>query len=266
MDIETEKIKTEKVKTSSFEMLLVEQVQALTTSRAEQCESQLKQFMLEAMTWFNIDRMTIFPNSMLFFYMGKTLSASRTKRKHIAAEQIGIKGAEDYLKLVGSNDKSQTFTRHDLIFSNISLLKLLAEQGANFHYTIPLIQFGQRWGGVSFTLFGEDTQGLSSKQLEQVNVIAHMWLSYWQHSTLYRSVHDPKRKPDDESYRMLRLSHRQCEVLGLLAKGMSAKEVGTVLNLSSRTIESHKYRLLDTLELESHTDLIQFALRNGIGY
>ncbi|GAM76203.1 hypothetical protein JCM19241_501 [Vibrio ishigakensis] len=35
--------------------------------------------------------------------------------------------------------------------------------------------------------------------------------------------------------------------------------------LKPRTIESHKYRMLDLLDLENHTELVQFALRNGLG-
>nr|WP_249027403.1 LuxR C-terminal-related transcriptional regulator [Vibrio rotiferianus] len=65
---------------------------------------------------------------------------------------------------------------------------------------------------------------------------------------------------------MLRLSQRQYDVLALLTTGKSAKECAKELNLSPRTIESHKYRLLDLLELDSHAELVQFALRNGVEY
>ncbi|WP_133151722.1 response regulator transcription factor, partial [Vibrio splendidus] len=50
-----------------------------------------------------------------------------------------------------------------------------------------------------------------------------------------------------------------------LAQGYTAKQCAEILFLSPRTIESHKYRMLDILELDNHTELIQFALRNGFG-
>lgn len=251
---------------TSFEALMMRQAKSLTTSHADECQNQLEQFMLEAMDWFEIDRMTMFPNSMLFFNQGKTLSVARAPHKILTAEQVGVEDGERYLRLIGNSEEIQIFDKDKLATSDVVVLRMLSAQGACCHYTIPLTQFGQRWGGLSFTLFGSGRCGLTHTQLEQVTFISHMWLSFWQHSKLHRSLHRPDMKTDNENHRMLRLSHRQCDVLGLLAKGLSAKEIATELNLSPRTIESHKYRLLDMLELDSHADLVQFALRNGIGY
>ncbi|EDP59845.1 LuxR C-terminal-related transcriptional regulator [Vibrio sp. AND4] len=251
---------------ASFEALVMRQANKLTTSHADECQRHLEQFMLEAMDWFDIDRMTIFPNSMLFFNQGKTLSVARPPHKLITASQVGVDNAERYLQLIGNSKRIQIFDKQALATSNVVILRMLSMQGACFHYTIPLTQFGQRWGGLSFTLFGCDGYALTENQIEQMTFISHMWLSFWQHSKLHRSLHRPGMKTDQENHRMLRLSHRQCDVLGLLAKGLSTKEIATALNLSPRTIESHKYRLLDMLELDNHADLVQFAIRNGIGY
>ncbi|MGR2701814.1 response regulator transcription factor [Vibrio campbellii] len=251
---------------TSFEALMIRQAKSLTSSHADECQSQLEQFMLEAMNWFEIDRMTMFPNSMLFFNQGKTLSVARAPHKVLTADQVGVEDGERYLRLIGNSEEIQIFDKDKLANSDVVVLRMLSAQGACCHYTIPLVQFGQRWGGLSFTLFGTKGCGLTQSQIEQVTFISHMWLSFWQHSKLHRSLHRPDMKTDKENHRMLRLSHRQCDVLGLLAKGLSAKEIATELNLSPRTIESHKYRLLDMLELDSHADLVQFALRNGIGY
>ncbi|HDM8211892.1 TPA: response regulator transcription factor [Vibrio harveyi] len=253
-------------KSTSFDALMIRQAKLLTSAHADECESYLKQFMLEAMEWFEIDRMTMFPNSMLFFNQGKTLSVAREPHQVLTTKQVGVEDGERYLRLIGNSEKTQFFDKNALANSDVVVLRMLSAQGACCHYTIPLVQFGQRWGGLSFTLFGSNSCGLSESQLEQVSFISHMWLSFWQHSKLHRSLHRPDMKTDQENHRMLRLSHRQCDVLGLLAKGLSAREIATELNLSPRTIESHKYRLLDMLELDSHADLVQFALRNGIGY
>jgi len=61
-----------------------------------------------------------------------------------------------------------------------------------------------------------------------------------------------------------RLTPRQREVLQLLAEGRSAKEIATILNISARTVEFHKYRLMDDLGLKTSADLVQYAIRHGI--
>jgi DNA-binding NarL/FixJ family response regulator len=61
-----------------------------------------------------------------------------------------------------------------------------------------------------------------------------------------------------------RLTARQREVLQLFAEGRSAKEVAAVLNISPRTAEVHKARILEALGLRSTAELVQYAIRNGI--
>lgn len=60
------------------------------------------------------------------------------------------------------------------------------------------------------------------------------------------------------------LSPRQREVLQLLAEGKSAKEIAAVLNISTRTVEFHKYRMMDQLKTKTSAELIQYALKYGL--
>ncbi|HVB79368.1 MAG TPA: response regulator transcription factor [Candidatus Binataceae bacterium] len=60
------------------------------------------------------------------------------------------------------------------------------------------------------------------------------------------------------------LTHRQREVLQLLAKGLQAKEIAATLNVSSKTVEFHKYRIMDALELRTVADLTRYAVKHGI--
>jgi DNA-binding NarL/FixJ family response regulator len=60
------------------------------------------------------------------------------------------------------------------------------------------------------------------------------------------------------------LSPRQLEVLQLLAEGGSAKEVAASLSISSRTVEFHKYQMMETLGLHTSAELIRFAIKNGL--
>ena len=60
------------------------------------------------------------------------------------------------------------------------------------------------------------------------------------------------------------LTARQREVLQLLAEGKSAKEIAAVLGLSTRTVEDHKYRMMETLGIENSVELIHFAIKHGL--
>lgn len=60
------------------------------------------------------------------------------------------------------------------------------------------------------------------------------------------------------------LTPRQREILRLLAEGKSAKEVASALGLSARTVEDHKYRLMESLGIENSAELVHFAIKHGI--
>ena len=60
------------------------------------------------------------------------------------------------------------------------------------------------------------------------------------------------------------LSPRELDVLRLLAKGRSNKEIAFELNVSVRTVEGHRARILAKLEAESTGDLVRIAVRDGL--
>ncbi len=60
------------------------------------------------------------------------------------------------------------------------------------------------------------------------------------------------------------LTQRQHEVLQLLAEGKTAKEIGALLGISTRTVESHKYEMMQALGVRTGAELVHFAIRNGI--
>ncbi|MFO1414262.1 MAG: response regulator transcription factor [Burkholderiales bacterium] len=60
------------------------------------------------------------------------------------------------------------------------------------------------------------------------------------------------------------LSERQRDILRLLADGRSAKEIAKALAISPRTVEFHKYKLMESLGLRNSAELIQYAIKRGI--
>ncbi|MGA9496659.1 MAG: response regulator transcription factor [Terriglobales bacterium] len=59
-----------------------------------------------------------------------------------------------------------------------------------------------------------------------------------------------------------RLTERQREVLQLLAEGKVMKEVGSILNMTTRTVAYHKYRMMEVLGAKSNAELVKYAVRN----
>jgi DNA-binding NarL/FixJ family response regulator len=72
----------------------------------------------------------------------------------------------------------------------------------------------------------------------------------------------------DETRRHLKqvieLTPRQRQVLQLLAEGKSAKEIGGLLDISARTVETHKYKMMDDLGVKTTPELVRHAIKLGL--
>jgi DNA-binding NarL/FixJ family response regulator len=73
---------------------------------------------------------------------------------------------------------------------------------------------------------------------------------------------DYVRPAEDSSARPLSLRER--EVLQLLAEGKSMKEVGAILDISPRTVEFHKYRIMQLVGAKTGAELVQYAIKHGL--
>lgn len=60
------------------------------------------------------------------------------------------------------------------------------------------------------------------------------------------------------------LSSREREVLQLIAEGKTNKEVATRLNLSVYTVDSHRGKIMEKLNLHSTGELVRFAMKQGL--
>jgi DNA-binding NarL/FixJ family response regulator len=62
----------------------------------------------------------------------------------------------------------------------------------------------------------------------------------------------------------VRLTPRQREVLRHIVKGRRMKEIAAILNLSTRTVETHKYEMMQTLGVQSTAELVRYALEHHL--
>ena len=82
---------------------------------------------------------------------------------------------------------------------------------------------------------------------------------------LARAVFDTKEAGSTEAVeRIALLTSHQREILRMFAEGLSAKEIAKELDISSRTVESHKYQIMESLGAQSSAELIRLAIRHGI--
>lgn len=63
-----------------------------------------------------------------------------------------------------------------------------------------------------------------------------------------------------DTEKLARLSSREREVLEHAARGLHAKEIAAALGISSRTVEVHKTRIMEKLEVRNIAELVRFAL------
>jgi DNA-binding NarL/FixJ family response regulator len=60
------------------------------------------------------------------------------------------------------------------------------------------------------------------------------------------------------------LTERQRQILKLVAAGYTAREIGRMLHITSKTVEFHKGRLMRQLQLQSTVELARYALTHGL--
>jgi DNA-binding NarL/FixJ family response regulator len=77
-------------------------------------------------------------------------------------------------------------------------------------------------------------------------------------------LHSYKKTQPGQNVFKKKLTHRQDEILQLLAEGHSTKEMANILHISPRTVETHKYNMMQELKLKTTTDLVKYAIKQGI--
>jgi len=74
----------------------------------------------------------------------------------------------------------------------------------------------------------------------------------------------PSRGVKERREESSHLTKRQREVLQLLAEGYLAKEIASILNISTRTVEYHKYQMMKDVGIKTVPDLIRYAVKHHI--
>lgn len=70
--------------------------------------------------------------------------------------------------------------------------------------------------------------------------------------------------PKNESTVFTILTAREREVLQLLAEGKTTKQIASALNISVKTIETHRQQIMEKLNMHSVAELTKYAIREGL--
>ncbi len=61
-----------------------------------------------------------------------------------------------------------------------------------------------------------------------------------------------------------KLSEREKEIFLMFTEGRSTREIGDILFISVKTVNTHKQNILEKLQLKSTADIVKYALKNGL--
>jgi DNA-binding NarL/FixJ family response regulator len=83
-------------------------------------------------------------------------------------------------------------------------------------------------------------------------------------SSLDRRLLDPRLGDRAPGETLPTIPPRQRQVLQMVAAGRSTKQIAAILGISSRTVEFHRYRLMQSLRLHTIAELVQYAIKHGL--
>ena len=104
-------------------------------------------------------------------------------------------------------------------------------------------------------------KSLAASELSRVMRDVHAGKHYIAPSLAQTVVHSLVERPEDDSKG---LTDRQKDVLRLITRGLTMKEVAAALNISTRTVAFHKYQMMRQLGIATSAELIQYAVRRSM--
>lgn len=101
----------------------------------------------------------------------------------------------------------------------------------------------------------------ASELVQAINDVLHH-RTYVTPRMAHRIEEDFLRDPDPNF--QLQITKRQAEVIQLLVEGYTMKEAGAMLNIKARTVAYHKYQIMDSYGLKTHSEFVMFAIKHHI--
>jgi DNA-binding NarL/FixJ family response regulator len=123
----------------------------------------------------------------------------------------------------------------------------------SMHDTVDLVKRAVASGACGYLM-----KDARASELEQALRSVMTSGGYFSPSIAQRLLQPSEPTVDDE------LTYRQIEILKLIARGLSSKEIAYELGLSPKTIDVHRSRVMDRLGLNDIASLTRYAVRKGL--
>jgi DNA-binding NarL/FixJ family response regulator len=151
----------------------------------------------------------------------------------------------------------------ELISEIRSLLPDTRVMIVSMHSKIDYISDAFQAGATGYLVKESAAEGLL-KGLETISKGEYFLDSSVSQQVVKRLMESPTKeaKITDPAYGAL--THREQEVMRLLAEGLSTKQVGEKLFISPKTVENHRSSIMDKLDLHSYHELIRYAAKLGL--
>ena len=163
-------------------------------------------------------------------------------------------GAQDFLAVYTPDRPGCLIT--DVRLRGMSGLTLLERLGGRAAPLPVLLVTGYGDFQMAVRAFKEGATDIFQKPFEDQDVIDRVW-QLIRDDKATRTVRTEK---NEVSARLKLLTPRERAVLELLVNGRASKEMAAELNLSIRTVESHRARILEKLGVESATQVVRLVL------
>ena len=130
------------------------------------------------------------------------------------------------------------------------------------HDTPPMFRGAMEAGAHAYVLKSD----LDHRLIEAVEALAEnqAFFSPGISHAVMKTFIEGNRGPQLGAQDLAHLTPRQLEVLRLVARGKSNKEVASVLGISTRTVETHRYQIMNRLRVSTLSELVLFAVRNDL--
>lgn len=118
--------------------------------------------------------------------------------------------------------------------------------------------------GVMAILPKDSSEDELKKAIDKAILGEHYYSNYVSDIILKNYLKKDKISTKYEVVPPAELSDREIEIIQAFSDGLSYKEIGVRLNISPRTVESHKNRIFDKLQLPTIIDLVKYGIKNNL--
>lgn len=157
--------------------------------------------------------------------------------------------------LHSENDGIKTIKKLKRRFSRLPVLLILSEEYANYFEEYIAL-------GVKGFLFKDSNSKELFKAIKKLcKQEEYFRNNVWTILRKYLRTRKTRKFADDKK---LPLTNREISIMRLFCKGLSYKEIGVNLNISPRTVETHKRNIQTKLNLKSTAELVQYAINHHL--